>query len=454
MSKPQGSTERSNKQFQRRTGTAVPAFALGLPIAVALLWTFHMGPLKDTTAARYLKHEVECVELTLFCCAAAALGTKLARSVREKAVVRAAERGDVVPTWNGEAVPVDEATTLLGRLAQLPRRWHRTYLMGRVADVLDFLESRRSAAGLDDQLRALADGDAMAMEGSYALTRFITWAIPILGFLGTVLGITGAITGITPEKLEQDLSAVTDGLALAFDATALGLGLTMVTMFLSFLVERAEQGVLEAVDRFVDHELAHRFEREGIDTGEFADVVRKQAQALIKMTEHLVQRQAEVWSKSFEEVQKRTLEAEQKQQQRLASAVSTALEQTQQAHIDRLGALEKQSSERMATIIAQLTGFATTVRDAGKEQQAALAPLARGLADQAQAWSKFQEGEKQMLQLQDSLNRNLGALVAALGGFEFRVAAPEFRVRLEPSEMKPVETKPELRLLKPGGKAA
>jgi hypothetical protein len=439
------SAERSPKQYQRRTGTAVPAFVIGLPVAAALLFLVHKGPWQESTAARYLKHEVECVELILFCCAAAALGTKLSRSFGETAAVRAADRGEVIPAWDGQAMPVDEAPRLLAGLGKLPARWKNTYLVGRVADVLDFLCSRHSARELDDQLRSLADADAMALEGSYALTRFITWAIPILGFLGTVLGITGAITGITPEKLEQDLSAVTDGLALAFDATALGLGLTMITMFLSFLVERAEQGVLEAVDKFIDRQLAHRFERDGVDTGEFAEVVRKNANALIKMNEQLVQRQAEIWAKSFEQSEKRLTEAEQKQQQRLASSLAAALEQTQEAHAQRLAALEKQGAERNAGLVERLTALAAAVRDAGREQQNAFAPLARGLADQVSAMTRFQEGEKQMLQLQDALNRNLSTLVAALQGFEFRVAASEFRVRLETPE-----AKAEPRIFKPG----
>src|SRR5207247_4444274 len=114
----------------------------------------------------------------------------------------------------------------------------------RVEHVLDFVESRGSVNELDDHIRTLADNDVMGQEGSYALLRFITWAIPILGFLGTVLGITQAIKGVTPEVLEKSLSSVTDGLALAFDTTALGLALTMVTMFCSFVVERFDQNVL------------------------------------------------------------------------------------------------------------------------------------------------------------------------------------------------------------------
>jgi biopolymer transport protein ExbB/TolQ len=72
--------------------------------------------------------------------------------------------------------------------------------------VLDFVCQRRSAADLDDQVRTLADNDALTLEASYSLTRFITWAIPILGFLGTVLGITGAIAGVSRSWRESSLA--------------------------------------------------------------------------------------------------------------------------------------------------------------------------------------------------------------------------------------------------------
>jgi hypothetical protein len=433
----------NGKQYQRRTSTAAAAFLIGLPVAVVLLAIVHRGPLHDTVAARYLRHEVECVELTLFCCAIAALGTKLWRSRSEKGAIRAAERGAVIPSWDGKPVPVEAAPQLLGGLAKLPRRLQRTYLVSRVADVLDFLCSRRSARELDDQLRTLTDNDALALEGSYALTRFITWAIPILGFLGTVLGITGAISGVTPEKLESELHTVTDGLALAFDATALGLALTMITMFVSFLVERVEQAMLESVDRFIDRQLAHRFEREGIDSGEFSDVVRQNTQALLKVTEHLVQRQAEIWSRSFEQIEKRLSEAEQRQQQRVQTALEVALNKTLEAHSKRVGDLDRQSAERNLQVLEKMAGLGNIIRDATREQQTALAPFARGLSAQAEAAARSQESEKQLLLLQEQLNRNLATLVGALQGMEFRVAASEFRLRLDTGE-----AKPELRLVK------
>ena len=60
-----------------------------------------------------------------------------------------------------------------------------------------------NANDLDDQLATLADNDAIALDASYAQTRFMIWAMPILGFLGTVLGITDAIANISPEQMEK-----------------------------------------------------------------------------------------------------------------------------------------------------------------------------------------------------------------------------------------------------------
>src|SRR5262249_52977241 len=149
------------------------------------------------------------------------------------------------------------------------------------------------------------DNDAVAQENGFALVRFITWAIPILGFLGTVIGITGAIGGVTPEVLEESLSAVTDGLSEAFDATALALGLTMVLMFVSFLVEKQEQALLVTVDDLVEHQLGHRFQRDGADTGPFLDVIRQSSEALSASVEGLVKKQADVWAAALGEPEKR-----------------------------------------------------------------------------------------------------------------------------------------------------
>ena len=81
-----------------------------------------------------------------------------------------------------------------------------------------------SADWLEDHLKYLSDVDAASAARSYGLVRFIVWAIPIMGFLGTVIGITVAIANLSPTQLEN-ISGVVAGLGTAFDTTATALGL-------------------------------------------------------------------------------------------------------------------------------------------------------------------------------------------------------------------------------------
>jgi biopolymer transport protein ExbB/TolQ len=396
-----------------RSRAAQAAFVIGLPLAASVLWLFHFGPLQGTQGQRYVSHGIECVEVVMFCVAISALLTKLWISIAES---RACGR-EILPGWDGQTVPVSQAEGFKAKLNDLPRPLRNTLIVRRTAAVLDFLASRGSANELDDQLRALADNDAIALEGSYGLTRFITWAIPILGFLGTVLGITTAIQGVSPEVLEKSLSTVTDGLALAFDATALALGLTMLTMFTSFLVERREQSILEAVDRYADSELAHRFERVGGEGGAVVEVTRQSATVLVQAVEQLVQRQTALWAKALEETDRRRGEAEKKQQDRFTGALEKAIEQSLDAHARRLTQLEKQFADQNAGFVQQLSSLAGVVREASREQQAGLAQVAQALAGQIEALARLQEGEKQMARLQETLSQNLATLASA-GSFE------------------------------------
>ena len=396
----------------RRSRTTAASFGLGLPLAAAILAAVHLGPEPvRATAGRYLEHPVEWVEVVLFSCAIGALGSKLWQARAERAACAA----DVLPPWDGKPLPVGEAAKLLAGLQRLPGRLRNTFLARRVGAVLEFLCQRRSAADLDDQLRALADNDVIALEGSYALTRFITWAIPILGFLGTVLGITGAISGVKSDDLE--LGSVTGGLAYAFDATALALGLTMITMFCSFLTERGENGVLEEVDRMVDRQLAHRWERAGADTARLLESLRQSTQAMLEATAQLVQGQAEVWARTFAETERRAAESHGQQQVRVAAALEAALDRTLQAHAQRMAAMEKQALEGTTRLLTDFGQVAVAVRDTGREHQAGLARIAEGIAAQAGTLGQLVQGEKHLIQLQAALHQNLQALAGA-GSFD------------------------------------
>lgn len=397
----------------RRSGTILAAFILGLPMAAGILAAVEYAP-PEFILKRYLSHPVEQVEVVLFCCALGTLFAKLRQSMVER---RACSHG-LLGRWDGKAVPVDDATKLLAALDRTPRRLHNTFLFQRIAAILEFLVQRRSTVELDDHLRTLTDTDGITLDASYSLTRFITWAIPILGFLGTVLGITGAIANVSPESLEsQGIKSVTNGLALAFDATALALSLTMITMFLSFLVERSENGVLEKVDRLVDRQLAHRFLRTVADSAPVIAAMESQTQSMLAATLQLVQQQAELWAKSMAEIERKTAEAQTSQTERLAAALDTALDRTLKIHAQRLAGMEQQFLAQSIKIFDQMGQVSVAVRSAGQEQLVALERVAKVFAAQVQSLQQVQQGEKHLVQLQTVLQQNLNS-IAGTGAFE------------------------------------
>ena len=112
----------------------------------------------------------------------------------------------ILPPWDGRPVPAARGAQAAGRAEPDAELLLNTYLGQRVAAILDFLSQRVAADDLDDHVRTLADNDVAAMEGGFALTRFITWAIPILGFLGTVLGITTPSTAPRRKSSKRSLS--------------------------------------------------------------------------------------------------------------------------------------------------------------------------------------------------------------------------------------------------------
>jgi hypothetical protein len=411
------------------SGPTWAAFLIGVPVGVGLLWAVHSGPLHHPLAERYLHHPVEKVELVLFCAAIAAVGFKLVSSLREKAALGAT----ILPEWDGRALAPSQAGQLLEAHKDALHGWSGTWLGRRYLGVLDFVKSRGSANELDDHLRTLADADAMSHDASYSLVRLITWAIPILGFLGTVLGITDAITNVTPEQLENNIGSLTGGLSLAFDATALGLGLTMVLMFVTSLVERAEQAVLERVDAVAEAELGHRFSRAGAaaDAG---------SERLLGTAESLVKRQAELWAQSLERVAVLGRDAAKEQHKQLSVSLEQALQTTLAKHTQRLADAETQMSVRQEKMLAAITHVAEILHATSQKQQQGLADLSQRLAQQTAALVQLQHGGGELTRLQEALAQNLNALAGA-GAFEEAVQSLTAAIHLLTTRVAPAAKK-------------
>lgn len=134
-----------------------------------------------------------------------------------------------------------------------------------------FLAQANPSADVDE---AFGITEREYMRGSFALPRFMVWAIPILGFIGTVWGIsngiahfsdamtaTNSVTDVS-SMLKDNLPLVTNSLATAFDTTLLALLLSVPLMMTMIWLEKREEAYLIRLDQQWFHEIKPRLEYE------------------------------------------------------------------------------------------------------------------------------------------------------------------------------------------------
>lgn len=93
----------------------------------------------------------------------------------------------------------------------------------------------------------------------YVVPRYLNWAIPILGFIGTVLGISLAADGIQNiigsgrglSDLSGELGEAIAPLGIAFDTTLIALSLSVVLTFLQIGLQRREDNILGDFENWV-----------------------------------------------------------------------------------------------------------------------------------------------------------------------------------------------------------
>jgi hypothetical protein len=107
------------------------------------------------------------------------------------------------------------------------------------------------------------------VDSSYTIVKVFIWAIPILGFIGTVLGISTAVSSFdleaagSIEVIQKQLGEVTGGLSEAFDTTLISLIFSLCVMFPTSLLQKAEEDILNQVDDYCNEYLLKRLREPG-----------------------------------------------------------------------------------------------------------------------------------------------------------------------------------------------
>jgi biopolymer transport protein ExbB/TolQ len=304
----------------------------------------YLGTIDSPLLWRYTAgHPVNMVEAAFFFTGMAMLVIRLSNLRNQLKLMPLVTLG----SWPAGGQSPADCDGLLCQLAELPRRLKQTYMVRRLNEALQFVRRKGSADALDPYLRHLEEMDALQMNSAYAVLRIIIWAIPILGFLGTVIGITMAIASLTPDALEESMTEVTHGLGVAFDTTAEALALTMILMFTKALVERVEDRLLAGVDARVSEELVGRFQLSAPADDPNVSAVRRMSEQVLDAVEALAARQAAVWKSSIEETHQQWADVSMAAGHIVKDSLSTAIKDNLEQHARVLGQNALKHADRM-----------------------------------------------------------------------------------------------------------
>jgi biopolymer transport protein ExbB/TolQ len=162
---------------------------------------------------------------------------------------------------------LNEATarTVLERVHSLVDHPRHFILLNRIERALSNLRNIGGLSDVSTILKSQAENDENQIASSYTLVHAMVWAIPVLGFIGTVMGLSMSIGTFTKtlqsagdlSAIKLNLQGVTSGLATAFETTLVALVCALIIqMYLNFVQQRETDFLDECNDYCHSHVIA------------------------------------------------------------------------------------------------------------------------------------------------------------------------------------------------------
>jgi len=106
--------------------------------------------------------------------------------------------------------------------------------------------------------RSMSEAEGERLESELSMVRYIAWAIPSIGFIGTVRGIGDALSS-ADEAVKGNIAGVTESLGVAFNSTFVALMLSIFLMFLLHQLQLRQDRHVLGADEFCERDLLSRF---------------------------------------------------------------------------------------------------------------------------------------------------------------------------------------------------
>ena len=175
----------------------------------------------------------------------------------------------VGPVEHGLDLGHDETVFDLRKKVRKMPEFSWSILLNRIDRAFSLWLGTKDVERVGTWAMAESEREAISSDASFMRTSLLVASIPILGFIGTVLGLGSAISGFSKfleqgsslemSQITASLQEVTGGLGTAFDTTLLALVLSILAQFPLASVQRREENLIVEVENYVDDNIVCRF---------------------------------------------------------------------------------------------------------------------------------------------------------------------------------------------------
>lgn len=115
----------------------------------------------------------------------------------------------------------------------------------------------KNVQNLSDAIESCVEALSIRQDAENSMIRYLIWAVPSIGFIGTVRGIGEALS-LADKALAGDIAGMTNSLGVAFNSTLVALLLSIFLMFIFHQLQRLQDGQIVDIQSYCDQYLLAR----------------------------------------------------------------------------------------------------------------------------------------------------------------------------------------------------
>jgi len=152
---------------------------------------------------------------------------------------------------DGTSILPEDTRQFVRPLQALPQNEQEYLLPRALLTALQRFGSTRNIQDVSSAVKEVCEIESDRLDSELSMVRYIIWAIPSIGFIGTVRGIGDAL-GQAHRAVEGDIVGVTSSLGVAFNSTFIALVISILIMFLMHQLQLLQERLVLDTQNYCD----------------------------------------------------------------------------------------------------------------------------------------------------------------------------------------------------------